>query len=564
MKKLLAISLVALMAASCKPGTKQMETELKSFIDSLELKAKPVESGAALAYFNAAVTGKDEEYAKSNEFNIRLSKIFADKVAFSKLGTFRESGKIKDTLLNRQLTLLYNSFLANQTDEKKMEELITAQTHIEQRYSTFRAEVGGRKVTDNDIETILKTSTDSRQLKEYWLASKQIGDSVAADVIHIVKMRNVIARELGFANYHDMSLRLSDQDPEQIGKLFDELDSLTRNTFTSLKGDIDAVLAAKYRIKPEELMPWHYQNRFFQEAPAIYDVNLDSYFADKDVVKLANDYYTGIGLDVAKILGSSDMYEREGKYQHAFCTHIDRSGDVRVVCNVKNNSQWMGTVLHELGHGVYDKNIDMTLPYYLRAPAHTFTTEAIAMLFGRLASNPLWLRDNTGISDEEARRIETAVKNNLKLEQLVFSRWSQVMFRFEKSMYADPDQDLNALWWNLVEKYQMLRKPEGRNNADWASKIHIASYPCYYHNYQLGELLASQLQASINTRVLKTGAYDLTSMSGNKEIGSFLLDKVFRPGAEYQWNDMIKRATGEELTAKYYAGQFIEGQGTGD
>jgi peptidyl-dipeptidase A len=53
-------------------------------------------------------------------------------------------------------------------------------------------------------------------------------------------------------------------------------------------------------------------------------------------------------------------------------------------------------------------------------------------------------------------------------------------------------------------------------------------------------------------------------MSGNKEIGSFLLDKVFRPGAEYQWNDMIKRATGEELTAKYYAGQFIEGQGTGD
>ena len=51
--------------------------------------------------------------------------------------------------------------------------------------------------------------------------------------------------------------------PEKIEKLFDELDSLTRNTFTALKSDIDSVLADKYRIKPEQLMPWHYQNRFF-------------------------------------------------------------------------------------------------------------------------------------------------------------------------------------------------------------------------------------------------------------------------------------------------------------
>jgi peptidyl-dipeptidase A len=249
-----------------------------------------------------------------------------------------------------------------------------------------------------------------------------------------------------------MSLRLSDQDPEQISSLFDELDSLTRGTFTSLKADIDFYLAKKYKLKPEELMPWHYQNRFFQEAPAIYSIDLDSYFKGKDVVKIAKDYYAGIGLDVTGILSKSDLYEKEGKYQHAFCTHIDRSGDVRIVCNLKNNNQWMGTLLHELGHAVYDLNIDMSLPYFLRTPAHTFTTEAIAMLFGRLSSNPYWLRDNAGIDGAEADRISQDVKNNLRLEQLVFSRWSQVMFRFEKSMYADPDQDLNKLWWDLAEK----------------------------------------------------------------------------------------------------------------
>ena len=159
------------------------------------------------------------------------------------------------------------------------------------------------------------------------------------------------------------------------------------------------------------------------------------------------------------------------------------------------------------------KNIDMNLPYFLRTPAHTFTTEAIAMIFGRLSSNPYWLRDNAGISAKKLNASEQDVKNSLRLEQLVFSRWCQVMFRFEKSMYANPDQDLNKLWWDLAEKYQLLKKPEGRNNADWASKIHIALYPCYYHNYQLGELLASQLQAYINTHILKVGANDVVSLS---------------------------------------------------
>lgn len=557
MNKVVLFSLSLLLAASCTNRTDKMEQELKTFIDSLELKVKPVEAGAATAYFNATTTGKAEEYDKYSDFNIQLTKIYADTAAFTRLKKIKESGDIKDTLLLRQMNIVYNSFLANQIDEKLLEELVKAQTRLEQKYSTFRAVVDGKKLTDNEIEQILKTSTNNRELEKTWLASKQVGDSVAADVIALVKMRNNIAKELGFSNYQEMSLKLSDQNPEEILSLFDELDNLTRETFSSLKSEIDGYLAKRFKVSEESLMPWHYQNRFFQEAPAIYDIDLDKYYEDKDVVDLSKTYYSGIGLDVTEILARSDLYEKEGKYQHAYCTHIDRSGDVRIVCNVVNNNQWMNTMLHELGHGVYDKNLDMSLPYFLRTPAHTFTTEAIAMIFGRLSSNTYWMMENAGISSEEAERIKQSVFNNLRLEQLVFSRWCQVMFRFEKSMYENPDQDLNKLWWDLVEKYQMLNRPEGRNNADWASKIHVALYPCYYHNYQLGELLASQLQAYINTNVLDVNSTDVVSMSNNPEIGSYLLENVFQPGALYQWNEMIRRATGEELTARHYAEQFL-------
>ena len=44
---------------------------------------------------------------------------------------------------------------------------------------------------------------------------------------------------------------------------------------------------------------------------------------------------------------------------------------------------------------------------------------------------------------------------------LIFSRWCQVMLRFEKAMYENPDQDLNKLWWDLVEKYQLVKRPDG-------------------------------------------------------------------------------------------------------
>ena len=79
-------------------------------------------------------------------------------------------------------------------------------------------------------------------------------------------------------------------------------------------------------------------------------------------------------------MARSDLRERAGKSQHAFCLRVGRSYpyDVRVLANVRDDAYWTNTMLHELGHAVYDKYIDPSLPYLLRTVAHTNTTEAIA------------------------------------------------------------------------------------------------------------------------------------------------------------------------------------------
>jgi len=547
-----------LLCGSCKlQNHSTMEQKLQEYISNKEIELSPLFKERSLAYYIASISGKDDDYAKSSELELKIRNLLSNQAEFETLKAFKKSGEIKNHQLQRQLDMLYNIYLGNQADTSLLKEIVEVQNGIEKKFSTYRAEIAGKKLNDNLVDSILKESTKIEEVQAVWYASKQVGVLVSPDILVIVKLRNKLAQQLGFSNYHEMSLKLDDQDPQEIEKLFDELDTLTRDAFADLKGEIDSFLAKRFGISKEELMPWHYQNKFFQEAPKIYQTSLDGYYKDKDVVKLTSEYFNGIGLPIDNMLKNSDLYEKEGKYQHAYCMHIDRLGDVRVVCNVKNNEQWMSTMLHEYGHGVYDYNISQTTPYFLREPAHTFTTEAIAMMFGRLSTNAQWMLDMKLIPENEKNNIATDGFNSQRLTQLVFSRWSQVMYRFEKELYANPDQDLNTLWWDLVEKYQMLKRPPKRNSPDWAAKIHIATAPCYYHNYLLGELLASQFHHYIVKNILKSDDMLFQSYANNKEVGKYLLEKVFEPGRIDLWNDMIAKATGEKLTAKYYAKQFV-------
>ncbi len=557
------LSILLFMQCISEPG--KVEEELAVFIDSLEKDVIPLSTELNIVWHKANISGNEEAFKKAAELQIKLAGIYSGKERFNQLQTIKEKDSIDNELLKRQLDLLYNKFLGNQADPLLLEEIIQAETALEKKYTGFRASIEGDQYTDNQLENILKKSTDKSALKKAWLASKVIGDEVAEDVVKLVKLRNKLARELGFTNYHEMSLKLSEQDPEDVLSLFNELDELTGETFAEVKKEIDQYLAGRYNVKIKELRPWHYQNRFFQEAPEIFNVDVDKYYKNKDIVAISRDYYEGIGLPVDDILKNSDLFEKEGKNQHAYCTDIDRKGDVRILANIQSNGNWMNTMLHELGHGVYSKYNDPELPYFLRTHAHAFTTEAIANMFGRLYSNPEWIIENTGNDEDETEELENEMEEleddlhaNLRVGQLVFSRWCQVMYRFEKQLYENPDQDLNALWRDLVENYQLLRQPEGRNNPDWAAKVHIALYPCYYHNYLLGELLASQLVSYIGSEILMSEDPYYDNFSNNPGIGDYLQEYVFYPGASYHWNEMIENATGEPLTSSYYAEQFIE------
>jgi peptidyl-dipeptidase A len=170
------------------------------------------------------------------------------------------------------------------------------------------------------------------------------------------------------------------------------------------------------------------------------------------------------------------------------------------------------------------------------------------MLFGRLHRDAGWLDVVARLDPAELARLRPALERSQRAALLVFARWVLVMTTFERELYADPDAEHDARWWELVERYQLVRRPAERHAPDWAAKIHFAAAPVYYQNYLYGEMVASQLDATL---------YDRTGgLVDRAEAGAYLVERFFRPAASMRWDELVRHATGESLTARHFARQL--------
>jgi len=559
--QLMLVSLAGLVAlAVCEsvgaasPG--ENDARARRFLEKHEAEVRPLEIRVNLLWWDANTTGKDEAFAKKQEAETRLDLRLSDRENFAELKAIHQ-GRPSDPLLARQIDVLYRQYLSRQIDPELLKAMLARSNAIEQAFNVYRAKVGGKELSQNDVRRVLRLSEDSAERKAVWEASKDVGRQVEAGLKALVKLRNQAAHSLGFKNYHAMSLYLNEQDQEQVIRLFDELDALTREPFHQAKAKIDAALARQCGVTVDQLRPWHYHDPFFQEPPAAGEIDLEPVYAPIDVIGTCRAYFAGIGLEADDVLARSDLFEKPGKSPHAFSTNIDREGDVRVLANVVPGREWLGTMLHELGHAVYSKYVPPSVPYVLRDASHPLTTEGVAMMFEANAGNPEWLRA-MGVEIREPEKLFRELREMRRAKLLIFARWCQVMLRFEKAMYEDPEQDLNRLWWDLVEKYQELRRPEGRDAPDYASKMHLVAAPAYYHNYMMGEMFAAQLHEAIVRKVLPSADPRTAQYAGRRAAGEFVRARVFAPGATMDWNTLTRHATGEALNPRALAKDLQE------
>jgi peptidyl-dipeptidase A len=525
--------------------------DARAIIEEHVARRAPLARESSETDWKLACTGEEHWERESARLGTAIRELLADPDTFRKLEGVR--GHVEDADLARQVELLYLDAARNRTSPALLAELVTLETRAEATFSRFRPVVDGQPLSENDLRRVLRTSADDGLRRRTWEAGKEIGRQIAPLCLEMVELRNRAARETGWSDYHTMGLKLQEIEPgELFDDVLDRLEELTEEPFGDAIATLFARLETQFELEPGGVRPWHLADPFFQEAVAPPELDLGRFFAGADLVELSRRTLGGMGFQVDDVLRNSDLFPRAGKNQHAFCMHADRmTDDVRVLANCEADEIWMDTMLHELGHAVYDLGLDRGLPWMLREAAHLITTEAIALLFGRIATNPDWMIRVLGAPAEEVDALRASLAAHVRFKQLLFPRWVMVMVHFEREMYADPRQDLNRLWWDLVERFQKVPRPQGRNEPDWASKLHIGLAPVYYQNYLLGDLVASQLDT------LLTGELGTPHWFGHPGVAEQLRTRMFRDGARHPWNETVRRATGQSLDPRHYVEQFV-------
>lgn len=529
-----------------------MTDAVRAAVDDVTAELRQLEIDLHERYWMAATTGTPEALASAAAAHAALMRFWADAERYRQYKTWDENGAAgDDAYLTRLVHILHLAYAQGQRDSATIDEVADLSRALEEAHTNFRAEIDGERLTANDIVAILREENDSDRRRKAWEASKEIGPLIGDQIRRLAELRNDAARRMGYANYHRMSLELNEIDPDWLFATLNDLYAKMDDAYRVVKAEMDAELADRFGIAAADLMPWHYAEPFFQEAPMIGEYDFDAVFEEQDLTALATATYDGLGMDVRDILARSDLYEREGKDQHAFCMHVDREGDVRTLCNLKPTLRWMETLLHELGHGVYDKYIPGDLPYLLRSFPHILSTEAMAMLMGAATLDPEWHVQILGATEAEAEAIGRAGQARFRLNELIFARWVMVMVNFERLLYEDPSRDLQADWWDLVNKYQYLNVPEGRGaKQDWATKYHVALAPAYYQNYLLGRMMSLQWDGW-----LRANAGGLVNRAA---AGDFFRQRVFELGNTVPWNAALEVATGERLNPDYFVQKFVQ------
>jgi peptidyl-dipeptidase A len=524
----------------------------RTAVDDFEQELEPLVQAQALADWDAAIDATDEHEQQLVEASKRVDAVLAERDRYERLVEADRSGDAEGELA-RRVRLARLASEAAQRERALADRIIEAEARLGSLFSRHRGRIGERDVNDNEIAKILRESADRSERRAAWDASKSIGPQAAPLVRELAHLRNEAARALGYRDHFVFSLTLDELDETWLLAVLDELDARLAATWEHTKEAIDEGQRVRLGLAAgETLQPWDYADAFFQDAPTASDDPLEAALEHLDPVEVARAYFRALGDNVDGVLERSDLYPRDGKNQHAFCSDIDRRHDVRVLANCEPGTRWLATMVHELGHAVYDLAIDSQLPWLLRQPAHTFTTEAIAMLHGRLVRDETFLEGFARVAPEIARDPRNAEMQRREL--LVMVPWVQVMTRFERELYRDPDQDLGALWWQLVARYQRVAPPKGPRPDDWACKVHIALAPVYYHNYLLGEVTASQLSYAL---ARETGAPSPAVEPA--AAGEFLRERFMRPGSSLRWDALIAHATGEPLTIDHLA-NWLAGQ----
>lgn len=573
MKKLLFLLVILISSTACFDQKKQAESILRHYIDRKVDLIRNYTMEAEVALWNATVSGNESDYQKLIDLELNFNKsnqnvsgrfdpdrfytitqnVFTNQQDFELLRKLKLSGLITDTLLSRQLNVLFQAFMGSQIESEKYKKLMMTEIKLWQVFSAAKVQVDGKIYGSAQLDSIRRFSSDDLLLKKIAESIQGTGKLIAPDIIRMVNDRNGIANSFGYSDYYHLSLEAKDQTPEKIKKMLDEIELKTRDQFFEAKKVIDKMQARKFGIAESDLRPWHYNDDRTSYLPQSFNQKLDSLLNQVDPKERTARFFEGIGFPIQDVIDNSRLEDVPETANLTAMINVDFKNDIRLIAGIKNTHDGLIRMMHLGGHASHYKSISDKVPYLLKTP-NGVVSEGVARCFESLASDYNWLKNEVSADAVFQKDLMIVCQHLRQVDRLIRCRRLLVFAEFEREIYRDPAQDLDLLWHNLNMKYLGQNYPAEKGECYWAANKSATSLSCTIHNYVLADIFAAQLQHIIQNGVLtKTDSI----IQDNKAIGKYLVENLYRYGNLLQWEKLIEKATGEPLNPEYFVEQLV-------
>tara|TARA_R110002124_G_scaffold62139_1_gene170076 strand:- start:2954 stop:4852 length:1899 start_codon:yes stop_codon:yes gene_type:complete len=504
-----------------------------------------------------------------------LSAAMGEKVTSTSVRYATEAAKYANVELDavnaRKLNSLRSSLvLPAPLDPAKNAELASIASELNGLYGKGKyCFADGRCLTQPELSNLMAESKDPAVLLEAWQGWREIAKPMRPLFEREVELANQGAQDLGYADLSELWRSQYDMEPEafsaeldrlwaQIKPLYDSLHCYVRGELNQQYGDD---VAPKTGPIPAHLLgnmwaqQWGtiYNNVAPKDADPGYNVTellAKNGYDEIKMVKQAEGFFTSLGFgELPESFWTRSMFVQPQDRDvvcHASAWDLDNLDDIRIKMCIQKNAEDFTVIHHELGHNFYQRAYK-NQPFIFKNSANDGFHEAIGDTIA-LSITPKYLQ-KIGLLEtvpDASKDIGLLLKQ--ALDKIAFMPFGLMIDQWRWQVFngtIKPDQ-YNQAWWDLREKYQGVKAPIERTEADFdpGAKYHVpGNVP--YTRYFLAHVLQFQFHKALCDIAGDTGPVHRCSIYGNKEAGA-KLNEMLEMGASKPWPEALSVVTGSD------------------
>ncbi|MEL4273082.1 M2 family metallopeptidase [Shewanella xiamenensis] len=428
----------------------------------------------------------------------------------------------------------------------------------------------GKCMTQPELSTLMAESRDPAKLLEAWKGWREIAKPMRPLFQREVELANEGAKDLGYANLSELWRSQYDMKPDEFSQELDRLWGQVKPLYESLhcyvRGELNNeygdAIAPKTGPIPAHLLGnmWAQQwgNVYDLVAPNDADPGYDvtelleqKGYDEQKMVKQAESFFTSLGFaPLPESFWSRSLFLQPKDRDvvcHASAWDLDNLDDIRIKMCIQKTAEDFTVIHHELGHNFYQRAYKQQ-PFLFKNSANDGFHEAIGDTIA-LSITPSYLKQIGLLEDVPDASKDIGLLLKQALDKIAFLPFGLMIDQWRWKVFSGeitPAQ-YNQAWWELREKYQGVKAPTDRSEADFdpGAKYHVpGNVP--YTRYFLAHILQFQFHKALCETAGDKGPVHRCSIYGNQAAGE-KLNKMLALGASQPWPVALKEVTGTEM-----------------